>query len=142
MASAAQYDAAVKNLTTGEQIELDGLTAGDYFDRIAERVLAGIKLMSDRHEVLGQPRKNVYRDTWATGSIEQPIGKEITVSGWVHRRRDHGGLVFIDLRDRSGILQLVFDPDIATAAHEPPARCAPRSSSRSRASSSSATKAW
>lgn len=39
-----QYDAAVKNLTTGEQIELDGLTAGDYYDRIAERVLAGIKL--------------------------------------------------------------------------------------------------
>jgi histidyl-tRNA synthetase len=38
-----QYDAAVKNMDTGEQIELDGLTAGDYFDRIAERVLAGVK---------------------------------------------------------------------------------------------------
>ncbi len=38
-----QYDAAVKNLQTGEQQELDGLTAGDYFDRIAERVLAGVK---------------------------------------------------------------------------------------------------
>jgi aspartyl-tRNA synthetase len=74
--------------------------------------------MSDRHEVLGVPRKNAYRDTWATGSIEQPIGKEIQVSGWAHRRRDHGGLVFIDLRDRSGILQIVFHPDIAPAAHE------------------------
>jgi aspartyl-tRNA synthetase len=74
--------------------------------------------MNDRHEVLGQPRKNAYRDTWATGAIEQPMGKEIQVSGWAHRRRDHGGLVFIDLRDRSGILQIVFHPDIAAAAHE------------------------
>ncbi len=41
------------------------------------------------------------------------IGSEISVCGWVHRRRDHGGVIFIDLRDREGLLHVVFDPDRA-----------------------------
>ena len=45
------------------------------------------------------------------------VGKEVVLMGWVATRRDHGGRVFIDLRDRSGVTQVMFGPDVAAEAH-------------------------
>ena len=53
----------------------------------------------------GEPRANA-------------VGNELTLFGWVRGRRDHGGVIFVDLRDRSGICQIVFNPEVDAAAHE------------------------
>jgi aspartyl-tRNA synthetase len=60
---------------------------------------------------------NSYRSHWCGLVGPEQVGQRIRAAGWVHRRRDHGGLIFIDLRDREGLLQLVFRPDDAPEAH-------------------------
>ncbi len=63
-------------------------------------------------------RENGYRDAWCGQVLADRVDSEVRVAGWVNRRRDHGGLIFIDLRDRTGIVQLVFNPDSSGAAFE------------------------
>ncbi len=46
---------------------------------------------------------------------KQYLGQQVTLFGWAHRRRDHGGVIFIDLRDREGLVQVVIDPDTPEA---------------------------
>jgi aspartyl-tRNA synthetase len=73
---------------------------------------------SARAAVAGAPalQPNRYRDAWCGEVLPQRVDSEARVAGWVNRRRDHGGLIFIDLRDRTGIVQLVFHPDSSGAA--------------------------
>jgi aspartyl-tRNA synthetase len=63
-------------------------------------------------------RANGYRDSWCGQVLPDRVESEVRVAGWVNRRRDHGGLIFIDLRDRTGIVQLVFNPDSSGESFE------------------------
>ena len=59
-----------------------------------------------------------YRDEWCGNVRDDSVGKRVQVAGWVRRRRDHGGLIFIDLRDRTGLVQLVFEQESNPAVHD------------------------
>jgi aspartyl-tRNA synthetase len=67
---------------------------------------------------LPPPRPNSFRDAWCGQVLGERVDTEVRVAGWVHRRRDHGGLIFIDLRDRTGLVQLVFHPDSSGESFE------------------------
>jgi len=68
--------------------------------------------------VFNDPLGDWKRSCYCGGPRATEVGRELTLVGWVHSRRDHGGVIFVDLRDRSGICQIVFNPDGDAASHE------------------------
>ena len=69
--------------------------------------------MAEKLASLGEWERSDYGGTLRATDA----GRSVTVMGWVHGRRDHGGVIFIDLRDRSGLVQIVLDPERSAAAH-------------------------
>ncbi len=74
--------------------------------------------MDDRNTELGMDSLGGWRRSHTCADLgPQQLGQEVCLMGWVQYRRDHGGLIFIDLRDRHGLTQVVFSPEVAPEAH-------------------------
>ncbi|SFJ42485.1 aspartyl-tRNA synthetase [Desulfomicrobium apsheronum] len=74
--------------------------------------------MDDRNTELGMDSLGDWRRTHTCADLgPEELGRETCLMGWVQYRRDHGGLIFIDLRDRHGLTQVVFSPEVAPEAH-------------------------
>jgi len=80
---------------------------------------SGNELTDAQERPVALDRLGGWRKTVDCNSLRaEDVGREAVLMGWVQRRRDHGGLIFVDLRDREGITQVVFDPQIGEEAHE------------------------
>ncbi|MBO8172634.1 MAG: aspartate--tRNA ligase [Bacillaceae bacterium] len=62
--------------------------------------------------------ETIYRSHYCGELTKEDIGKTVVLNGWVQKRRDLGGVIFVDLRDKSGIIQIVFNPEVAEKAYE------------------------
>jgi aspartyl-tRNA synthetase len=74
-------------------------------------------LFGFHYNPFGDKRKILLRSHSSSDLTTDSIGQTVTLAGWVHRRRDHGGLIFIDIRDKEGVVQVLFDPRASGAGH-------------------------
>jgi aspartyl-tRNA synthetase len=84
----------------------------------AARAAGGIRKHVTAPDAALDPMGSLRRSHAAAEIDAGLVGQEVVIAGWVQRRRDHGGVVFIDLRDREGLVQVVFKPEISTECHE------------------------
>ena len=68
--------------------------------------------------IFSDPLGDWKRSSYCGEPRAASAGNEMTLAGWVHSRRDHGGVIFVDLRDRSGVCQVVFNPEVDSISHE------------------------
>src|SRR5207249_9969344 len=68
--------------------------------------------------VFSDPLGEWKRSCYCGAPRAEAVGQELILAGWVQSRRDHGGLIFVDVRDLSGITQAAFNPEVDAAAHE------------------------
>ncbi|HXV83753.1 MAG TPA: OB-fold nucleic acid binding domain-containing protein, partial [Candidatus Binatia bacterium] len=68
--------------------------------------------------IFSDPLGDWKRSSYCGQPRTDELGKEMTLFGWVRSRRDHGKVIFVDLRDRSGICQIVFNPEVDAVSHE------------------------
>ena len=74
--------------------------------------------LQEEHQRFVEPLGGWRRSNMCGDLSSASMGKEVCLMGWVQTRRDHGGVIFVDLRDRSGLTQVVFSPEIEPKAHE------------------------
>src|SRR5712692_8443796 len=70
-----------------------------------------------RRRARRKPEESVLKTRFCGELGPGDVGAEVELAGWVQRRRDHGGLIFVDLRDSQGVAQVVFNPEWSAAAH-------------------------